>query len=124
MIINNTKKFKTVTISIRFKEEIKEENVALRALLPAVMSSATSLYNTRKKLNEALENLYGSGVSARTYILGKLSVLNVSLNIINPSYMEEGFFELSLKILNDLIFGHKMLPKKYFDLEKVYYLKD
>ena len=118
MIINNTKKFKTVTISIRFKEEIKEENVALRALLPAVMSSATSLYNTRKKLNEALENLYGSGVSARTYILGKLSVLNVSLNIINPSYMEEGFFELSLKILNDLIFGHKMLPKKYFDLEK------
>ena len=32
--------------------------------------------------------------------------------------MEEGFFELSLKILNDLIFGHKMLPKKYFDLEK------
>jgi predicted Zn-dependent peptidase len=118
MIINNTKKFKTVTISIRFKEEIKEENVALRALLPAVMSSATSLYNTRKKLNEALENLYASGVSARTYILGKLSVLNVSLNIINPSYMEEGFFELSLKILNDLIFGHKMLPKKYFDLEK------
>ena len=50
MIINNTKKFKTVTISIRFKEEIKEENVALRALLPAVMSSATSLYNTRKNL--------------------------------------------------------------------------
>jgi len=52
------------------------------------------------------------GVSARTYILGKLSVLNVSLNIINPSYMEGRFFlELSLKILNDLIFGHKMYLK-------------
>lgn len=118
MIINNTKKFKTLTISIRFKELLDYKNVELRSLLPDLMTSASSTYKTTKSLNEALENLYGSSISSRVYKLGQLSIIDFSLNIINPSFMEEGFFTLSLQILNDLIFSHKRLPKKYFNLEK------
>lgn len=118
MIINNTKKFKTLTISIRFKELLDYKNVEHRSLLPNLMSSATQKYKTTKSLNEALESLYGSAISSRTYKIGQLSIIDFTLNIINPSFMEEGFFTLSLQILNDIIFGHKRLPKKYFNLEK------
>lgn len=118
MIINNTSKFKTTIVSIRFKEEIKKDNVGLRALLPNVMSASTPKFRTRKALNEALENLYGASVSARTYKFGKLSIIEFSLSIINPSFMDDGFFNLSLEVLNEMIYGHKNLPKKYFELEK------
>lgn len=118
MIIINTKKFKTLSLSIRFKEEINQENVSLRSLLPDVMTSKTTTYNTKKKINEALENLYGSSIDSRTFKLGNLSVIEFKLNIINPSFMEEGFFNSALLILNEVIFGHKRLPKKYFELEK------
>lgn len=118
MIINRTQKFKTVVLSIRFKETLKKENVGFRSLLPSVMSSATPLYDTRKKLNEALINLYGSSLTTRTYKIGKLSIVEFRLNILNPSLMEEGFFHLGLKILHNIIYGHKNLPKKYFELEK------
>lgn len=118
MIINRTKKFKTIVISIRFKEEINKENISLRSLLPNLMSSSTTTYNTRTKLNEVLENLYGSSIGSRTVKVGKLSVIDFSLNIINPYFMKEGSFNFALKILNEIIFSHKTLPKKYFDLEK------
>ena len=84
MVINNTSKFNTTIVSLRFKEEIKYENVGLRALVPNVMSCSTPKFKTRKALNEALENLYGAYINARTYKLGKLSVIEFSY-IINPS---------------------------------------
>lgn len=118
MIVNKTTKFKTTIVSIRFKEEINKENVGLRALLPGVMSASTPKFKTRKALNETLENLYGASVHARTYKFGKLSVIEFSLSIINPSFMDDGFFNLSLEVLNEIIYGHKNLPKKYFELEK------
>lgn len=118
MIIDKNKKFKTIVISVRFKEQLNSNTAELRALLPEVMSSATPLYNTRKKVNEALEDLYGSSIGTANFKVGTLSVVDFTLQMINPSYMEEGFFEVGLKILNDIIFGHKNLPKKYFNQEK------
>lgn len=118
MIIHKENKFKSVFISVRFKEEITKNNVGLRALLPNVMSSSTPTYKTRQALNQALINLYGSSISARTTKIGKLSVVSFSLSMINPNLMDEGYFEEGLKVLHEIIFGHKNLPKKEFELEK------
>lgn len=118
MIIHKENKFKSVFISVRFKEEITKNNVGLRALLPNVMSSSTKTYNKRESLNQALESLYGASVSAITYKTGKLSIVDFTLNIINPKFMDDGFFNEGVKILYEIIFGHKNLPKKDFEIEK------
>lgn len=118
MIIHNTNKFKTTIITVRFKEEINKENLGFRALLPSIMSTVTPTYRTRQALNQALKSLYGASISARTLKVGKLSLVEFSLSMIDPSLMDEGFFEDGLKILHEIIYGHKNLPKKEFELVK------
>ncbi len=118
MIVHNTTKFKTTIVTVRFKEEIKEDNIGYRALLSGVMSTVTPTYRTRKALNQALKSLYGASISARTTKVGKLSIIEFSLTMIDPSFMDEGFFERGLKILHEVIYGHKNLPKREFELEK------
>ncbi len=118
MIVQPTNKFKTTIISIRFKEKITKDNVGLRALLPNLMSASTNKYKTRKTLTEALEALYGATLNVRTTKLGLVSIMDFSISFINQSFTAEPVFEEALEILHEVVYGHKNLPKKEFDLEK------
>ncbi|NLN50791.1 MAG: insulinase family protein [Acholeplasmataceae bacterium] len=118
MIIHNTNKFKTIRVSIYFKEEIKKENIGLRAILPNLMISSTPTYKTRKALTLALENLYGATIDAKTTKQGKLSVMEFSLEFINPAFTTLATFNEALTLLHEIIYGHPNLPKKEFEIEK------
>ncbi len=118
MIIDKSNKFKTTIISVRFKEKITKENVGLRALLPNLMSASTNVYKTRQALSEALEDLYGASINVRTTKTGLISIMEFSIYFINQSFTEEPVFEEALEILHEVVYGHKNLPKKEFELEK------
>lgn len=118
MIIDKSNKFKTTIISVRFKEKITKENVGLRALLPNLMSASTNVYKTRQALSEALEDLYGASINVRTTKTGLISIMELSIYFINQSFTEEPIFEEALEILHEVVYGHKNLPKKEFELEK------
>ncbi|MDD4203513.1 MAG: pitrilysin family protein [Acholeplasmataceae bacterium] len=118
MIIDKSNKFKTTIISVRFKEKITKENVGLRALLPNLMSASTNVYKTRQALSEALEDLYGASINVRTTKTGLISIMEFSIYFINQSFTEEPIFEEALEILHEVVYGHKNLPKKEFELEK------
>ncbi len=118
MIIHNTKKFKTTVVSIRFKEEVLKENVGLRALLPNLMTVSTKTYKTKKALSEALEELYGAALRSKVSKVGNLSILEITLQIVNPSITGIKAFEEGLKLLHEAVYGHVNLPKKEFELQK------
>ncbi len=117
MIIKTTK-YKTNVISLRFKEPLTKENLGLRAFLPNIMVSKCPLYNSRKKLNEALENLYGATLSKRTFRQGLLSIIEFSITFINHKFTTEPLLENALKLLKDVVFNHKNLSKTEFLIEK------
>ncbi len=118
MIVHHTEKFKTTIISVRFKEEIKKETIGLRSLLPGVVGAITPTYKTRKALSEALENLYGANLVCKTSKIGKLSIIEYTINIINPSFASDNLIDDALKLLHEIVYGHENLPKKEFELEK------
>ncbi|NMA05129.1 MAG: insulinase family protein [Acholeplasmataceae bacterium] len=117
MIIKTTK-YKTNVVSLRFKEPLTKENLGLRAFLPNVMVSKSPLYNSRKVLNEALEDLYGATLSQRTFRQGLLSIVEFSITFINHKFTTEPLLENALKLLKDVVFGHKNLSKTEFLIEK------
>lgn len=118
MIIKQTEKFKTVIISLRFKEEITKENLGLRALLPNLLTNRTNSYKTKKSLTEKLDDLYGAKLGSKVSRFGKLSILDISFSIIHPSIIGEKAFKDALEILNEAVFGHVNLPKIDFEIEK------
>src|SRR5690554_829261 len=117
MYIHSTK-FKTNLISLRFKEVIDKKNIGLRAILPQVLSASSPLFNSRIKLSEALDDLYGASLTARTYKQGRLSIIEFSISFIRPAFINEPLLEKVLILLKDVIYGHKKLSKPEFDLEK------
>lgn len=118
MIIKQTEKFKTVVISLRFKEEVTNENLGLRALLPKLLVNQTKTYNTKKALANELDNLYGAKLAASVNRFGKLSVIDVSFSIIHPDIIGYESFLKGLKILNEAVFERTNLNKKDFIIEK------
>lgn len=117
MIIKTTK-YKTNVISLRFKETLTKETLGLRAFLSNVMVSKSPLYDSRKKLNEALDDLYGATLSERTFRQGLQSIIEFSITFINHKFTTEPLLENVLKLLKDVVFGHKNLSKTEFLIEK------
>ncbi len=117
MIIKTTK-YKTNVISLRFKETLTKETLGLRAFLSNVMVSKSPLYDSRKKLNEALDDLYGASLSERTFRQGLQSIIEFSITFINHKFTTEPLLENVLKLLKDVVFGHKNLSKTEFLIEK------
>lgn len=117
MIVKTTK-YKTNVIALRFKETLTKETLGLRAFLPNVVTSKSPLYNSRKKLNEALEELYGATLSQRTFRQGLLSIIEFSITFINHKFTTEPLLENVLKLFKDVVFNHKNLSKTEFLIEK------
>ena len=117
MIVKTTK-YKTNVIALRFKETLTKETLGLRAFLPNVVTSKSPLYNSRKKLNEALEELYGATLSQRTFRQGLLSIIEFCITFINHKFTTEPLLENVLKLFKDVVFNHKNLSKTEFLIEK------
>lgn len=117
MIIHTTK-FKTHIISLRFKEPIKKAHLGYRALLPQLMASQSPLYNSRTKLSEALEDLYGATLTSSTNRQGLMSVVYFNIHFISPKFSNEPLLDKVLTLLHDVVYGHKDLPKAEFETEK------
>ncbi|MGI6359980.1 MAG: EF-P 5-aminopentanol modification-associated protein YfmF [Acholeplasmatales bacterium] len=117
MIVKTTK-YKTNVISLRFMETLAKENLGLRAFLPNVVISKSPLYDSRKKLNEALDDLYGATLLGRTFRQGLQSIIEISITFINHKFTTEPLLENVLKLLKDVVFNHKNLSKTEFLIEK------
>lgn len=106
--IINTNNFKTITIDVNFRRNIKKEDITIRNLLKELMVSSTLDYPSERKLIMQTERLYDLKILSSTYRLGNYSILSFKTRFLNEKYTEEGMNEESIKFLLDLIFKPKL----------------
>lgn len=112
--IVNTKKFKTITVDICFREKINKNEITLRNLLKEIMVNASYDYPSERELIKATEELYDLKLLTSTYRIGNYNFLSMKIRFLNEKYTEKGMNYASIKLLLDLIFK----PKLDADFEK------
>lgn len=112
--IVNTKKFKTITVDICFREKINKDEITLRNLLKEIMVNASYDYPSERELIKATEELYDIKLLTSTYRIGNYNFLSMKIRFLNEKYTEKGMNYASIKLLLDLIFK----PKLDADFEK------
>lgn len=112
--IVNTKKFKTITVDICFREKINKDEITLRNLLKEIMVNASYDYPSERELIKATEELYDLKLLTSTYRIGNYNFLSMKIRFLNEKYTEKGMNYASIKLLLDIIFK----PKLDADFEK------
>lgn len=118
LILDQNLKFKSIIINLKFKREANTNDFAFRTLLPSVLRAGTDLYPNRTIFNEKLESLYGASLTSNTNKIGRLSIINVQLRLINPKLASDNLFDQGLAFLKEYIYGHQTFKKSDFDIEK------
>lgn len=115
-----TDKFKDIGVSIRFKCVLEKKKAAARSLLALMLCDRSRKYDTKKKMSDHLDTMYGAILSAQTAGYGKAQVVELRSKIINPSYLEESntMMEDLFAFLHEILF-EPLLDKDVFEESKL-----
>jgi len=117
--IGQTTKFKTVKIQLTFLNDLSEENVTKRALLPYLLKAISQKYPTRKDMSIYLESMYSASFHAGVKKIGLTQEIVFDFTIIQNDYaiesddlLEEGF-----EFLHEVFFK-PLFTESIFEEEK------
>ncbi len=99
-----TKKFRSINIKVLLKDEIKKEDITKRNILTDYLVATTKKYQTRKKLNLKIQDLYSLYIGSFNNRIGNMLVTRINMSLLNPKYTEEGMLEKSIELLHEIIF--------------------
>ncbi|MEG0276094.1 MAG: pitrilysin family protein [Coprobacillus sp.] len=118
-----TKKFKTITISLRMQSPLSKETTTLRSLLTFVLIAATKKYPSTQSIASHLDENYGSRLSTNVSTKGKSQIINVYTGFVNEKFLptKESLLESQVRLLSDLFF-EPFIKDNAFD-EKIVSLK-
>lgn len=111
-----TKKFKTVTITLKFKSPINKEEVTMRALIPFILTHASEKYPTYHELRRYLDELYGVYLSVDLNKSGEYHICTIEMDIANDKFLKDPLPLLTngFDLFNELIF-HPLVKDDAFD---------
>lgn len=107
-----TNKFKTTTIQINFKRELKKEDITIRNLLINVLCESTKNYPTKKDMIIETEELYDLYYRGINYISGKYNIMTFDITFLNEEYTEEGMLDKSINFLSEILFNPNVYKKR------------
>lgn len=99
------KKFKTVSILVRFREKISSENLAKRVILSHLFELSNAEYPSQSAFQTALAMNYGMQFSSNVSSKGKQHFLNLVLSVVDPRFVKEDTIEIALHFLKSVIFN-------------------
>lgn len=101
-----TKKFKTITISLRLQSPLLKETTTIRTLLTFVLIAATKKNPSTKQLAAYLDENYGASLSTHVSTKGKSQIININTSFVNDKFLptKENLLEKQLQLLNDLFY--------------------
>ena len=114
----SSKKFKDITISVRFKGRFTRETVTSRSVLGFLMITGTMKYPTQKDLSRTLEDLYGANLSANISSAGKGHIITFKNSCVNQEFLpiNENLLIKQVDLLNELV-NHPYIVDNHFDEE-------
>ena len=111
--IIKTKKFKTITMQVMFRDKVKKEEITIRNLLRNVLFNSNKDYKTERLLNIQIEKLYDLKVGTSSFSVGNYTNMCFSTKFLNEKYTEKGMNEVSIRFLLDIIFKPNIIDNKF-----------
>lgn len=101
-----TKKFKTMSISLRLQSPLTKETTTLRTLLTFVLISATRKYPSTKAIARFLDENYGATLSSNIGTKGKSHIINISSGFVNEKFLpeKENLLMKQIQLISDLFY--------------------
>ena len=119
-----TDRFKTSHLEVIFKNVLKKEEIGTYSFLADMLSEGCKKYPRKKDLITRFEELYKIVIYASTMRIGNVIDLHVSLDFINPEYIEdEGYIEDVIKTLFEVILNPNVCNDE-FDLKTFNIVKE
>lgn len=115
--IIKTKKFKTITVEVNFRREVKKEEITIRNLLKTVLLSTNQNFKTERELIKETENLYDLKLISANTRIGNYSNLAFKIRFLNEKYTEESMDEYSILFLLDILFKPDIVDNHFVDDE-------
>ena len=107
-----TDKFKTVTVQINFKRELKREDITYRNMIVNTLCESTANYPTKRDMVIATEELYDLYYRGMNYISGRYNITTFDITFLNEEYTEAGMLVKSIEFLKELIFNPNIVRKR------------
>lgn len=111
--IIKTKKFKTITMQVMFRDRVKKEDITIRNLLRNVLFNSNKDYKTERLLNIQIEKLYDLKLGTSSFSVGNYTNMCFSTKFLNEKYTEIGMNETSIRFLLDIIFKPNIIDNKF-----------
>ena len=119
-----TDRFKTSHLEVIFKNVLKKEEIGTYSFLADMLSEGCKKYPRKKDLITRFEELYKIVIYASTVRVGNVLDLHVSLDFINPEYIEEdNYVEEVIKTLFEMI-ERPNVENDEFDLKTFNIIKE
>lgn len=115
--IIKTKKFKTITVEVNFRREVKKEEITIRNLLKTVLLSTNQKFKSERALIKETENLYDLKLISSNTRIGNFSNLAFKIRFLNEKYTEESMNEYSIAFLMDILFHPNIVENHFVDEE-------
>lgn len=103
--IIKTKKFKTITVEVNFREKMSKDSITIRNLLKSVLLSTNKNFQNERELIKETENLYDLKLISSNTRIGNYSNLAFKIRFLNEKYTEKSMNEYSINFLLDVIFN-------------------
>ena len=118
--IIKTKRFKTITVDINFRCEVKKDEITKRALLKEVLLNSNRNYKSERELIIESENLYDLKLVSSSSRMGNYTNISFKTRFLHEKYTNKGMNEESIAFLMDIIFNPNVNNRKFADkvLEK------
>lgn len=110
-----TKKFKTITISLRLQSPLTKEETTLRTLLTFVLVAATKKYPSTKELAAYLDENYGASLSTNVTTKGQSQIMNIHTSFVNDLYLptKESLLKDQIQLISDMFFDPFIKDQKF-----------
>jgi len=105
VVLVYTDKFKTININISYEQEFANEKTAARALLARLLRNSSKFYPSKRSISMKLQDLYDAKLGVSYNRVGRASVTNFSLTVVNDEYLhsEDRLLAGSIAFLNQVI---------------------
>lgn len=119
-----TDRFKTSHMEVIFRNVLKKEEIGKYSFLADMLSESCKKYPKKKDLITRFEELYKTVIYASTVRVGNVIDLHVSLDFINPDYIDDkNYVEEVIKTLFELIDNPNVVNDE-FDLKTFNIVKE
>lgn len=100
-------KFKDIAVHINFLQDLNAKDATARSVLSMMMTDRCEKYDTKQKMSNVCDELYGATLSCRTIGCGGGHVVEFRSKIINPIYVEgsANLLRDQLCLIKEIIFN-------------------